>query len=350
MAPAAPKAVGRAKTAGGRARPGAVALVGGGLLVLVAVVSLMVGSDRIDGPATVLRALSGQADQLLVAAVRDVRLPRTLVAALIGAGLAVAGALIQAITRNPIVEPSTIGVNAGAALGVCLVSFFGGVTAIEVAGVDLMPFVAFAGAAVAVVLVFAFVGTGRATPGRIALAGVTVALLANALVMSTIILNDAATRYLIRFLVGGVDGVTWGGFTTLTPYVAIGLVGSFLMARAVTVLSLGDDVAHGLGLPVRRTRLLGVGIVVVLAGAAVAVAGPISMVGLMVPHAARFLVGTDYRRILPVSALLGALLLVAADVVSRLLVRGTEIPVGVLTAVLGTPYFIYLARQGRSAV
>lgn len=320
------------------------------VLLVAAVLSLMIGSDRIDSPATVFRALAGQADPLVTAAVRDLRLPRLLVAVMIGAGLAVAGALIQGVTRNPIVEPGIIGVNAGAALAVAIVTYFSGWGAIRLLGIDLMPFVGFAGAAAAVVMVFAFVGTGGATPGRIALAGVTVALLANAMVMSVVILNEAATRYLIRFLVGGLDAVTWPSVTTLLPYTVIGLAGALILARPVTILSLGDDVAQGLGLPVRRIRLGAIALVVVLAGAAVSVAGPIAMVGLLVPHAARWLAGTDYVRVLALCIALGPLLLVLADIVSRLMVRGTEIPVGVMTAVLGTPYFIYLARRGKGAV
>jgi iron complex transport system permease protein len=327
-----------------------VCVVGAGLVALGFLASRMVGPDRIDSPLAVFRALTGQADDLLTAAVRGLRLPRTLVAVMVGAGLAVAGALIQAVTRNPIVEPSILGINSGAALSVAIVTYLSGWGAIRVFGIDLVPFVAFAGAAAAVVMVFAFVGTGGATPGRIALAGVTVALLANALVMGVVILNEAATRYLIHFLVGGFDAVTWPSVTTLLPYAVVGLGLALVMSRPVTVLSLGDDVAHGLGLPVRRMRLYAIGLVVVLAGAAVAVAGPISMVGLLVPHAVRWLVGTDYVKVLTACLVAGPVLLLAADVVSRLLVRGTEIPVGVMTAVIGTPYFILLARRGKGAV
>jgi iron complex transport system permease protein len=157
-------------------------------------------------------------------------------------------------------------------------------------------------------------------------------------------------QFLLRYLVGGVDGASWASTRTLLPYGLVGLACAFGMARSVTTLSLGDDVARGLGLPVTRIRLQAIGLVVLLSGAAVAVAGPIAMVGLVIPHMARWSVGLRYSRVFLFSMVYGAMLLVAADTVSRILVPGTEIPVGVLTAVLGTPYFIYLARRGRGVV
>ncbi|WP_427892228.1 FecCD family ABC transporter permease [Kribbella sp. GL6] len=332
-----------------RLRPLRIPLGAGVLVLLVACgLSLMVGSTGTASPGQVLRALTGHADPQLTAAVTSLRLPRTVVALLIGAGLAVSGALIQGVTRNPIVEPSIIGVNAGAALAVALVTYTVG--PLRLGGIGLMPFVAFAGAAAAAALVFVIVAGVDMTPGRVALAGVTVALLANALVMSVVVLNDNAIQFLLRYLVGGVDGANWSGVETLLPYTVIGLGGAFLLAKSVTVLSLGDDVARGLGLPVERVRLQALALVVVLAGAAVAVAGPIAMVGLLVPHMVRWSVGTSYLRVFGLGTVYGGALLVGADVISRIAIPNTEVPVGVLTAVIGTPYFIYLARRGRGVV
>ncbi|MFI6825653.1 FecCD family ABC transporter permease [Kribbella sp. NPDC050241] len=339
------------REAADRIRPLRVPLAAGVLVLLIAcALSLMVGSNGTASPGQVVQALTGHADPQLTAAVQSLRLPRTVLALLIGAGLAVAGALIQGVTRNPIVEPSIIGVNAGAALAVALVTYTLGATAFRLGGISLMPFVAFAGAAAAAGLVFVIVAGVDMTPGRVALAGVTVALLANALVMSVVVLNDNAVQFLLRYLVGGVDGASWAGVRTLLPYSIIGLGCAFLLAKSVTVLSLGDDIARGLGLPVERVRLQALALVVVLAGAAVAVAGPIAMVGLLVPHMARWSVGTSYLRVFGFSIVYGGALLVTADVVSRIVVPSTEVPVGVLTAVLGTPYFIYLARRGRGVV
>jgi ABC-type Fe3+-siderophore transport system permease subunit len=340
-----------AREAADRVRPLRIPL-GAGVLILLVVsaISLMVGATSTASPGEVVRALTGHADPQLTAAVQSLRLPRTLLALLIGAGLAVAGALIQGVTRNPIVEPSIIGVNAGAALAVALVTYTAGAATLRLGGINLTPFVAFAGAAAAAALVFVIVAGVDMTPGRVALAGVTVALLANALVMSVVVLNDNAVQFLLRYLVGGVDGASWASVRTLLPYSVVGLTGAFLLAKSVTVLSLGDDVARGLGLPVERVRLQALALVVVLAGAAVAVAGPIAMVGLLVPHMARWSVGTSYLRVFGFSIVYGGVLLVGADVVSRIVVPATEIPVGVLTAVLGTPYFIYLARRGRGVV
>ncbi|MBO0807303.1 MAG: iron ABC transporter permease [Actinobacteria bacterium] len=333
-----------------RDRPLGLAIAVALLLLLGSVVlSLTVNGTQIYSPLTVWRALLGHGNILVEAAVKDIWLPRTIVSLMIGAGLAVAGALIQAITRNPIVEPSIIGINSGAALAVATVTFFGE-TALQIGSVTLMPFIAFVGALAAAGLVYAMVSGIDVTPGRIALAGVTVALLANALVSAIILFRVSAVYLLLHYLVGGVGGTTWTSVQTLLPYEVIGLTAALLVARPVTVLQLGDDVARGLGQSVARVRITAIGVVVVLAGAAVAVAGPVAMVGLLVPHVARWLVGTDYRRVLPVCMMLGAVLLVAADVASRMVAPPTETPVGVLTALLGTPYFIYLARRGRGAV
>ena len=343
----------RAATGGpapARGRPlGAVLVVAAFILLGCIVLSLTVNGTQIFTPQMVWQAILGRGSVLVEAAVRDIWLPRTIVSVMIGAGLAVAGALIQGITRNPIVEPSIIGINAGAALAVAAVTFFGETT-LQVGSVTLMPFIAFGGALAAAGLVYAMVSGIDVTPGRIALAGVTVALLANALVSGTILIRVSAVYSLLHYIVGGVDGTTWTSVDTLLPYEVIGLAAALLVARGVTVLQLGDDVARGLGQSVARVRITAIAVVVILAGAAVAVAGPIAMVGLLIPHVARWLVGTDYRRVLPVSMLLGAILLVAADVASRMVAPPTETPVGVLTALLGTPYFIYLARRGRGAV
>ncbi len=290
--------------------------------------------------------------------VHDLLLPRALVAAMVGANLAVAGALIQGVTRNPITEPSIIGVNAGAALAVVFVTIVlpvlvGGPTA----GVDvlpwfdlaLLPLIAFVGAAAAALTVYALASTGVVTPVRLALAGVTVAIFGQSLVLGAGLLSSAAVRFLVRWMVGGVDGMTWRHVATIAPYAIVGLVAAVLLARAVTVLSLGDDVARGLGQRVERVRLAAIALVAILAGASVSVAGPIAMVGLMVPHVARGLVGTSYRLVIPASALLGAALMLTADVAGRVVAPPGETPVGVLTAAIGTPFFIGLARRTRGS-
>lgn len=323
----------------------------GGLVVLGCCVamSLMVTSTRVLAPMVAWDAVWGKSNAQLVATVRAIYLPRTVVAILVGASLAVAGALVQGITRNPIVEPSILGINSGAALAVAAATYVGGTT-LALGPTTLMPFVAFAGAAAAVGLVYALVSGIDATPGRVALAGVTVALLANAFVSATVLLKVSAVYVLLHYLVGGLANTTWSDSATLLPYVAIGLLASMLIARPVTVLELGDDVARSLGQRVGLVRVVAVAFVVVLAGASVSVAGPIAMVGLVVPHVARWLVGRDYRQVIPLSVVLGSSLVVAADVAARVVVPLTETPVGVLTALLGTPYFIFLARRSRSLV
>ncbi|HEY5836970.1 FecCD family ABC transporter permease [Streptomyces sp.] len=319
-------------------------------LAAAALLSLMIGGGRTLSPGVVWHALLGGTDAQTHATVHDIRLPRTLVALLVGASLGVAGALVQGVTRNPIVEPAVVGINSGAALAIAATTYVMGAATFQVAGLDLMPLVALAGAAAATGLVYAVVSGADMTPGRIALAGVTIAMLANSLVMSIVILNDAAVRFVLHYLVGGIDGVTWESVRTLAPYTVVGIAGALLLARSVTLLALGDDVARSLGVRVERIRRAVLGLIVLLAGAAVAVAGPIAMVGLIVPHIARWSLGNDYRRVLPFAAAVGALLLICADLVTRLLPSPVETPVGVLTALLGTPYFVYLARRGRGAV
>ncbi len=319
------------------------------LLAIGATLSLMLSGTGFFSPHVVWDAIAGRGNPEVEAAVRDLRIPRTILAIIVGANLAVAGALVQGVTRNPIVEPSIIGINSGAALAVALVTFLGGAS-IGRGPLSLTPFVAFLGAAAAAAIVYALVSGIDTTPGRIALAGVTVALLANALVTGTVMVKDAAVYLLMHFLVGGLDNTSWASVQTILPYAVLGLAAALLMARSLTILELGDDVARALGLQVARVRVLAIAFIVVLAGSTVAVAGPIAMVGLLVPHISRWLVGRDFRRVLPLAMLGGALLVVVADIVARLLAPPTETPVGVLTAALGTPYFIFLARRGRGAV
>jgi iron complex transport system permease protein len=274
--------------------------------------------------------------------IRTVRIPRALIAALVGGSLAVAGALMQALTRNPLASPGVLGVNAGSALMVVMAVFL-----FRLPTLSAYAWFAFLGAGLAAALVYglASLGRGAMTPMRLTVAGAALTALLSSLTQAVLVIN-ARTLDEIRFwLAGSVAGRDLAILLQVLPYMAAGLIGSFLLSGQVTTLSLGEDVAKGLG---QRTGwvkgAIGV-LVVLLAGSSVAVAGPVGFIGLAVPHLAKWLVGTDYRWSLPYSAVLGAVLLVLADVGARFIIRPEEVPVGVMTALLGAPFFIYLARR-----
>nr|WP_206697504.1 iron ABC transporter permease [Microbacterium aquimaris] len=291
----------------------------------------------------VLAVAGGQVDTVSQAAV-SARIPRTVLAVLIGAALALSGAAMQAVTRNPLADPGILGVSGGAALAVVVgLAFFGLATPYALITVAIV------GAAVAAVFVYAVgsLGRGGATPLKLALAGAAISA-AFASVTSAVLLPRADVMEAFRFWqIGGVGGATWDRIGIVAPVLAVGALIVFLTARGMDSLALGDDVAAGLGEDVARTRLVASTGAVVLCGAATAVAGPIAFVGLVIPHLCRLLVGPDQRWVLPFTAVLGAALLVAADVVGRLIARPEEIEVGIVTALIGAPVFIWIVRKQR---
>ena len=270
------------------------------------------------------------------------RLPRTVLALLVGAALALAGATVQAVTRNPIGDPAILGVSGGAAFAVVLGLAFFGLSA-PWAQIGL----AIAGAAAAAVIVYAIgsLGRGGPTPLKLALAGAATSAAFLSLV-SALLLPRVDLAEAFRFWqVGGVGGATWDRILILLPVLAVGAVICIATARGMNSLALGDDLAAALGENVLRTRLVAAGGAVILCGAATALAGPIAFVGLVIPHFCRLLVGTDHRWLLPFSALAGACLLTASDVVGRIIARPSELDVGILTALIGAPVFIAIVRR-----
>jgi iron complex transport system permease protein len=312
------------------------------VLVLAALctVSVAVGVRAVS-PGDIVAALSGRSDGLGAAAV-TARLPRTVLAVLVGAALALAGTGMQAVTRNPLADPSILGVSGGAALAVVAgMAFFG------LNGPYPMMAVAIAGAAGAAVLVYAIgsLGSGGATPLKLTLAGAAASAAFLSLV-SAIQLPRVDIMEGFRFWqIGGVGGATWDRTAVVLPALAVGLVLTLLSARAMNSLALGDDLAAGLGVRVLRARVVAGSGAVILCGAATAGAGPIGFVGLVVPHVCRLLIGTDHRRLLPYSAVTGAALLVGADVIGRIVGSPSEIDVGIVTAVVGAPLFIWIVRR-----
>lgn len=290
----------------------------------------------------VLSALTASDDSDAHVIVSELRVPRTEIGLLAGAALGAAGTLVQGVTRNPLAEPGTLGVNAGAAFAVVLAIFVLGI-----ASIDAYLWFAFAGAAVTIVLVYALGTSGRdgATPIKLALAGAVLSALFLALT-SAILVLDTQTLDRFRFwVVGSLAGRDAGDAATVAPFVAAGLCVALAAGRHLNALALGEDVARSLGQRVVLARIgCGAGFVL-LAGAAVAAAGPIAFVGLVVPHIVRSIVGTDYRWIVPYSAVGGAILLLASDVVGRVVTRPVELEVGIVTAALGAPLFVALVRR-----
>ena len=323
-------------------RAGGLAFSLAALCVCVAA-SLSIGS-RPTPLGEVLAAFTAYDGSDAHAIVRELRVPRTELGLLVGAALGAAGALMQGVTRNPLAEPGILGINAGAAFAV--------VVAISLLGVSsFTAYAAFAlaGAALTAVVVFALglAGGGGAAPIRLALAGAVLTTLLVSLT-SAILVFDARTLDEFRFwIVGSIAGRDAGVVLAVLPFVVAGLVVAMAAGRWLNALALGDDVARALGQHVGVTRAAASAGFVLLAGAAVAAAGPVAFVGLAVPHIARAIVGPDYRWIVPYSIVLGATLLLTGDVIGRVVARPAELEVGIVCALLGAPFLIWLVRRPR---
>ncbi len=315
-------------------------VVGAGSLVLCLGASVRFGAAEI-GTGDVISAFTaydGSEEDLII---RTLRVPRTLIAALVGAALGVAGAIMQGLTRNPLAEPGILGVNAGAALAVVGVVFLLGASSLSTYA--LFAFVG-AGVAWAVVYSLGSLGRGGMSPMKLALAGAALEALLSSLTTAILILDQRTLDEIRFWLAGSIAGRDLTLMLQVLPYVALGLFLALGLSRQITTLTLGEDVATGLGQRTVWVKGAAAVAVILLAGGAVSIAGPLVFVGLVVPHAARFFAGVDYRWILPYSALFGAILLVCADIAARVVVRPQELPVGVMTALVGAPFFIYLAR------
>jgi len=278
--------------------------------------------------------------------VRKLREPRTFVAIEVGAALAVAGALMQALTRNPLADPGILGINAGAALTIVLA-----VLVIGVSGPDTYLWAAFPGALAGAVLVYGLGSAGRdgATPMKLVLAGAVVSAFIGSITSMIVFLNHGAQQDLLYWSFGTVGGHTMNEVRTVAPTITVGLLLAVGSARSLNVLALGEDQARSLGLRIVLVRSVVVFAVVLLAGTAVAAAGPIAFVGLAVPNAVRALVGPDYRWIIAFSVILGPVLVLVADILGRVVLRPSEVPTGIMVALIGAPVFLLLARRKRLA-
>ncbi|WP_318582449.1 FecCD family ABC transporter permease [Bacillus paranthracis] len=271
----------------------------------------------------------------------ELRLPRVIGAAVVGAAFAVAGAVMQGVTRNPLADAGVLGINAGAMF----------VVALSFAFFPHMPYsylmiVSFIGAVLSTVLIF-IIGSatsGGLTPMRLTIAGAVMAALLHSLSSGVAIYYDLS-QDLAFWYAGGVAGVKWEHLKFLVPIILITIVFATISGRSISLISMGDDVATNLGVKTNRTRILGMIIVVILAGVSVSAVGSIGFVGLVIPHIARKLVGVNYRLIIPMSAFLGAMLLVVADLGARTVNPPKELAIGIMVALVGVPFFLYIARK-----
>lgn len=309
------------------------------LLIICLIISITTGDAEIS-LETVYKAFTafdGSTNQLIV---RTLRLPRSLIAMFVGASLAVAGSIMQGLTKNPLASPGILGINAGAALAVVSGGFILGSSS-----ANLYPTLGFFGAIVTALTVYwlGSLGRGGLHPVKLTIAGAAITALLSSLTTAILILDRNRLEEIRFWLAGSVAGKDLNVFLQVFPYLFIGLTIAFFLARQITLLSLGEDVATGLGVKTAWVKIGATICVVILAGCSVSIAGAIGFIGLVVPHIARLLVGIDYRWIIPYAAILGSILLLLADIAARLLLKPIEIPVGIMTSLIGGPFFIYLA-------
>ncbi|MDQ0418119.1 iron complex transport system permease protein [Croceifilum oryzae] len=312
------------------------------VLILCMVGSVLLGYTD-TSIQTAIQAFShptGVFDQLVVT---EVRLPRALIGVAIGGALAVAGALMQALTRNPMASPDFIGVNAGA-------SFFivAGMMLFSVTSLEAFLWIGLVGSAVTSLAVYLLgsMGRGGLSPLKITLAGAATAMLFASMTQGLLVLDESALDQVMFWLAGSIEGRKLELLQLIVPYLTIGFLIALFLGKSINVLQMGEDVATGLGQKTWLVKLLGLVSIVLLAGSAVSVAGPISFIGVMVPHIVKGLVGNDYRWVVPFSITIGGIVLVLADIAARFVMMPEEVPVGVMTALIGIPFFLAVARRG----
>ena len=312
------------------------------LLVLAVIValSLCIGAAN-TSLQDVYQAIIGQQGGKHYAILREIRFPRIIAAIFVGSALAVAGAIMQGVTRNPLADPGLLGLTAGANAALALMLAF-----LPQSSYYMLILACFIGAAIGMMIVYSIGAStkGGFSPLKLVLAGAAVSALLQAVAEGTGILFKIA-KDVSMWTSGGLVGTTWQALI-IVPIIIIGLVIAFIFSRQLTILSLNEEVAVGLGQNTTLIKVMMMFVVVILAGSAVALVGNLAFIGLMVPHIARALVGTDYRFVLPMSALIGGLLMVAADLLARIVNAPYETPVVAIISILGLPFFLLLVRKG----
>ncbi|WP_449442740.1 FecCD family ABC transporter permease [Ureibacillus acetophenoni] len=275
--------------------------------------------------------------------IQDVRLPRALIATAVGASLGIAGALLQALTRNPLASPDILGFNAGASFAIVVALMLFSVTSLQAT-----TWIAFGGATIAGLLVYFLGSIGRdgMTPIKMTLAGAAIAALFASLTQGLLVMDESALEQVLFWMAGSVQGRKLEILLAVLPYLAIGIVIAITISNKINILTMGEDVAKGLGQRTMFVKLITGLSVILLAGGSVAIAGPIGFIGIVVPHVVKSIAGNDYRWIIPYSGVVGGILLLMADIGARYVLMPEEVPVGIMTAIIGTPFFIYIARKG----
>ena len=307
-------------------------------LCILSLVAIAVGSAGYSVPE-ILRALFSEEKSTIKVIVLNLRLPRLLLAILIGSTLSASGALLQSVMRNPLADPGTIGVSAGAGTAATtILLLFPQLT-------NSVPLFAFGGAALACFLIYSMAWKRGVDPTRIILSGVAINSVLGAYNSLLQLMHSDSLEGVLAFMNGSLSGRSWAQVKLLVIYAGIGLVLSFLCIKSANTLQLGDEMAKSLGVKVNLARVCLSAVSAFLAAATVSVAGMIGFVGLVVPHISRLLVGSDYKAMLPTSVLLGAVVLLLADTLGRTVVPGMEIPVGIVMSVVGGPFFLYMLRK-----
>ena len=312
------------------------------LLSIILIVGFILGNSRGTLEVSIKRIFQvivsddGSPERMVI---WNIRLPRMILAALVGINLALSGAILQGVMNNPLADPSIIGISSGAGL-------FGIVILVVMPQYQgFVPIAAFLGAMLAAIIIYALAWKGGIQPIRIILAGVAVSALFGAGISGVLVFYSDRVHGALTFMNGSLSARSWPEVQAILPYTIIGLILAIIFSQKLNILILGDDVARGLGLNVEATRLGFTALAALLAASAVSVVGLLGFVGLIVPHTIRLIIGNDYKYMFPASALLGAVLLMLSDTFARTVLSPTEIPVGIVMAVLGAPFFLYLLRK-----
>lgn len=312
------------------------------LLLLIIAFFVSVGMGAVDiPPAEIIKALFIEKQGANYQIIWNVRLPRTLIAALVGICLSLSGVILQGIMRNPLAAPNIIGVSSGGGLVALIVLI------LLPQYYYLVPIGAFFGALGTTMLIYLLAWQNGVQPMKLILSGVAVSSLLGAGIDSLMVFFPNKVAGVMAFMVGGLSGVTWPQFRLILPYTILGTSIALIFPRKLNILVLGDEVATGLGVNVERTRFAFIILASLLAGSAVSVVGLLGFVGLIVPHTARLIIGSDYRFLFPGTIIFGATTVMLCDTIARLLFAPTEIPVGIIMSILGAPFFLYLLRRQR---
>ncbi|WP_299844867.1 iron ABC transporter permease [uncultured Roseovarius sp.] len=325
-------------------------------LFMSCVASLAVGASGASFWSALGRLVSGQnLTQLEQVVLWDIRLPRTILGLLVGAALAVSGTVLQGLFRNPLADPGIVGITAGASVGAIFAIVFVAtlpLIVLNAVGIYLIPLAACIGSWVSVMLLYSIsTRRGRTSVATMLLAGIALAALAGAIVgVMVFAADDQQLRDLTFWQLGSLGGATWAKIATAGPIIGAALVGAVMLGSALNAMSLGEATAMHLGIPVQRAKNLAILTVSIATGAAVAVSGGIGFVGIVVPHLLRLATGPDHKPLLINAALLGGALLIWADVVARVVIAPAELPIGVVTAILGAPVFLWILLRRRGVL